>query len=80
MRKCLDLADRLFCRYFIENPESGLPKTRGVVAGLPYRVVDCCVYADERFAHRARKRTALWTARYTTKILELDYKQPIVYF
>ena len=61
VRKCLDLADRLFCHYFIENPESGLLKTRDVVAGIPYRVVDYCVYADERFAHRARKRTALWT-------------------
>ena len=38
VRKCLDLADRLFCHYFIENPESGLLKTRDVVAGIPYRV------------------------------------------
>ena len=61
VRKCLDLADRLFCHYFIKNPESGLLKTRDVVARIPCCVVDYCVYADERFAHRARKRTAFWT-------------------
>ena len=26
VRKCLDLADRLFCNIFLENPESGLLK------------------------------------------------------
>ena len=61
VRKCFDLADKLFCHHFIENLESGVLKTRDVVARIPYRIVDYCVYADERFAHRARKRTALWT-------------------
>ena len=45
----------------MENPQSGLLKGRAVVAGLPYRVVDYCKYADERFPHRARKGTVIWT-------------------
>ena len=61
VQKCLDLARELRCPYFMENPHSGLLKGRAVVAGLPYRVVDYCKYADERFTHRARKRTAIWT-------------------
>ena len=61
VKKCLDLADQLSCNFFVENPESGLLKTREVVKDIPFRVVDYCKYADERFAHRARKRTAIWT-------------------
>ena len=61
VRHVLDLAAQLLCPYFIENPHSGLLKTRDVVAGIPYRVVDYCMYADDAFPHKARKRTAVWT-------------------
>ena len=61
VQKFLDLARELGCLFFMENPHSGMLKDRAVVAGLPYRVVDYCKYADERFQHRARKRTAIWT-------------------
>ena len=55
----LDLARELGCPTMFENPESGLLKHRDIVAGIPYRVVDYCKYADERFTHPARKRTAI---------------------
>ena len=42
--------------WFMENPHSGLLKGRGVVAGLPMRVVDYCKYGKPY-----RKRTAIWT-------------------
>jgi len=54
----LELAEMLMCPFFIENPHSGLLKTR---AHVPYRVVDYCKYADDSFTHKARKRTAIWT-------------------
>ena len=46
------------CPAMFENPESGLLRHRDVVAGIPYRVVDYCKYADHRSSHKARKRTA----------------------
>ena len=61
VQKCLDLAQELRCPYFMENPHSGMLKGRAVVAGIPFRIVDYCKYADDRFTHRARKRTAIWT-------------------
>jgi hypothetical protein len=54
--KVLDLADRLCCYYLIENPHSGLLKTRPVVQGLPMRVLDYC-----RYGTQYRKRTSIWT-------------------
>ena len=42
--------------YFMENPHSGLMKTRELVAGIPMRVVDCC-----RYGKPYRKRTSIWT-------------------
>ena len=42
--------------WFVENPESGLLKSREVVAGLPMRVVDYCKYGKPY-----RQRTAIWT-------------------
>jgi len=61
VQHALDLAAQLLCPYFLENPHSGLLKSRDVVAGLPMRVVDYCKYADASFPHKARKRTAIWT-------------------
>jgi hypothetical protein len=40
----------------MENPFTGLLKSRDVVAGIPMRVVDYCKYGAPY-----RKRTALWT-------------------
>ena len=42
--------------WFMENPHSGLMKTREVVKGLPMRVVDYCKYGKPY-----RKRTSIWT-------------------
>ena len=56
----IDLARLLRCPAMFENPESGLLRHREVVAGIPYRVVDYCKYADARFTPTARKRTAIW--------------------
>jgi hypothetical protein len=56
VRKVLDLADLLFCYYLIENPHSGLLKTREVVAGIPMQVLDYCSYGTSY-----RKRTSIWT-------------------
>jgi hypothetical protein len=56
----IDLASQLRCPALFENPESGLLRHREVVAGIPYRVVDYRKYADDRFTHTARKRTAIW--------------------
>jgi hypothetical protein len=60
VKAVLDLARELRCPTMFENPESGLLRHRDIVAGIPYRVVDYCKYADNRFTHNARKRTAIW--------------------
>jgi hypothetical protein len=44
------------CPFFMENPYTGLLKTRDVVEGIPYQVVDYCKYGM-----LYRKRTAIWT-------------------
>jgi hypothetical protein len=56
VRKVLDLADSLFCYYLIENPHSGLLKTRDVMLGIPMQVLDYC-----RYGAPYRKRTSIWT-------------------
>jgi hypothetical protein len=56
VRKVLDLADQLCCYYLLENPHSGLLKTRPVVQGLHSTVLDYC-----RYGTAYRKRTAIWT-------------------
>ena len=55
-RKVLDLADQLFCYYLLENPHSGLLKTRSVVQDLRLCVLDYC-----RYGTAYRKRTGIWT-------------------
>jgi hypothetical protein len=67
----LELADSIVARtleiirylkpkgWLMENPQTGLLKTREVVEGLPYRDVCYCRYSDgER--HMYRKQTRLW--------------------
>ena len=56
VQKVLDLAVALNCTYLIENPHSGLLKTRTVVAGCPMEVWDYCKYNA-----LYRKRTSIWT-------------------
>ena len=65
----LDLADSLVRRsleiigyfqpqvWFIENPETGLLKTRPFMSGLAFTDVDYCSYSDWGY----RKRTRLWS-------------------
>ncbi len=51
--KVLDLADELFCYYLIENPYTGLLKTRQVISQCPHmHVLDYCKYGSPY-----RKRT-----------------------
>jgi hypothetical protein len=45
--------------WLMENPASGLLKTRGVVHGLPFVTLCYCMYSDG-INHRYRKPTALW--------------------
>ena len=61
VRKVLDIAAYFGCPYFMENPHSGLLRTRDVVSGIPMRVLDYCQYADEEYPGRYRKRTSVWT-------------------
>ena len=56
VQKCLDLAAELRAPFVLENPWTGKLKSRAVVAGIPMRVVDYCMYGCPY-----RKRTALWT-------------------
>ncbi len=56
VRKVLDLADQLCCYYLLENPHSGLLKSRPVVQGLRMVVLDYC-----RYGTAYRKRTGIWT-------------------
>jgi len=67
----LELADSIVAktleiiRYFkpkgwlMENPQTGLLKTREVVAGLPYKDVCYCMYSNG-VNHTYRKPTRLW--------------------
>jgi hypothetical protein len=43
--------------WFLENPQTGLLKTRPFMLGLPYTDVDYCSYSDWGY----KKRTRLWT-------------------
>ena len=45
--------------WLMENPATGLLKTRGVVGGLPFTTVCYCMYSDG-ISHRYRKPTRLW--------------------
>ena len=61
VQKVLDLAAYFQVPFFMENPHSGLLKSRDVVREIPMRVLDYCQYADENFPGRYRKRTSVWT-------------------
>ena len=67
----LELADSIVARtleiikelaplgWLVENPQTGLLKTREVMAGYPFRDVCYCRYSDGE-NHRYRKPTRLW--------------------
>ena len=57
VKRCLELIEQLApAVWFMENPDSGLLKTRAIVNGLPYVRVDYCMYHAPY-----RKRTRIWT-------------------
>lgn len=54
--KAMEIIERVQpALWFIENPESGLLKSRDIMSGIPYVTVDYC-----RYGTRYRKRTAIW--------------------
>jgi len=59
VQKVLDLAKYFDVPFFMENPYTGLLKSRVVVKEIPVRVIDHCSYADESFPGRYRKRTGI---------------------
>jgi hypothetical protein len=61
VQKVLDLAHHFDIPFFMENPWTGLLKTRSVVKDIPMRVIDYCQYADATWPGRYRKRTSVWT-------------------
>ena len=57
VQRCLDIIAYWRPKYwFIENPQTGLLKSREVIRGLPFVDVDYCMYGAPY-----RKRTRLWT-------------------
>ena len=60
VQKVLDLAAHYQCPFFMENPQ-GLLMHRDVVRGISMRLIDYCMYADDRFPVFYRKRTCIWS-------------------
>ena len=59
VQRCLDIIAYWRPTYWVlENPQTGLLKTREVIRGLPFVDVDYCMYQDPPLY---RKRTRLWT-------------------
>ena len=57
VQRCLDIISFWSPKYwFIENPQTGLLKTRDVVQGVPFVDLDYCMYGAPY-----RKRTRIWT-------------------
>ena len=52
------------CQWFIENPATGLLKTRDVVRGLKWFDIDYCISGGTPY----RKRTRVWT--------NVEFQQP----
>ena len=61
VQKVLVLVKYFAVSFFMENPQTGLLKSRDVVKGIPFRTIDYCQYADDTFPGRYRKRTGIWT-------------------
>ena len=60
VRRTLEIIKELAPKaYLLENPQTGLLKTREVIEGLPWRDVTYCKYSDgERWMYK--KQTRLW--------------------
>ena len=69
--KCREIIEYFGPRlWFIENPDTGLLKTRDVVARLPFVRVDYCMYSGCPY----RKRTRIWTnAEWTPKLCDRSH-------
>ena len=58
--KTLEIIHHLMPKgWLMENPATGLLKTRDVVAGMPFRDVCYCMYSD-RLRHTYKKPARLW--------------------
>lgn len=69
VKRTLDIIDYIKpVKWFIENPQTGLLKTRDIMTGIPYVDVDYCKYG-----YTYRKRTRIWTnVNYTGKLCKKD--------
>ena len=56
VRRTLEIIEYFGTPFWIENPWTGLLRTRSVIQGIPYVCCDYCRYGSEY-----RKQTALWT-------------------
>lgn len=56
VQAALRIIEYFSCAYFLENPQTGLLKTRPFMQGLPYRDVTYCSYG-----FKYQKKTRIWT-------------------
>ena len=56
VRRILDIMNYFGCNWAIENPQSGLLKTREIVKGLPFFDTSYC-----RYGYSYRKTTRVWS-------------------
>ena len=56
----LRIQEHFGCPMLMENPESGLLKTRPFMQNIPRVTVDYCKWWSPGFPHKARKRTAIF--------------------
>ena len=56
VQRSLDIIRYFNVPFWIENPWTGLLKTRPIIQGIPFKRVDYCRYGSEY-----RKQTVLWT-------------------
>ena len=70
VKRCLELIFHLQPRvWFLENPDSGLLKTRDFMKDIPFVRVDYCMYGA-----LYRKRTRIWTnADWTPKLCDRSH-------
>ena len=62
VRRALEIIDWVKPRvFFLENPATGLLKTRDVVAGLKWFDIDYCQFGPPPGGAPYRKRTRIWT-------------------
>lgn len=70
VQRALLICDYFGCPYFLENPQTGLLKTRSFMQGLPFRDVTYCSYG-----FKYQKRTRIWTNTIWTPDRELCNKE-----